>query len=273
MAEASVEKECIICRDPLVCVAVLQCNHKQVCPTCIMRLRVYENDKNCVYCKAISEKVFVTDDFDDNYETFDAWDGANLSVKKYQDCEIYFKNTSKVDKIYSKIQNLRLFKCNLQSCPEKDKNQGSIKNLKKHLVALHKKYLCDLCLNSRNLFVGELQRFSKSELANHLTKGSPLEGLHPHPKCTHCTDAKNGIYKRFYDNDALYSHLKDAHEQCHICFKQGDRYYFLRDRHSLIDHYKEKHFLCEQPTCAGLLVAFGSELDYRQHMTNAHPLL
>ena len=54
------DDSCAVCADPLEWVAYGACGHKDVCSTCVARLRFLCDDRRCCICKTESDVVFVT---------------------------------------------------------------------------------------------------------------------------------------------------------------------------------------------------------------------
>ena len=72
--------------------------------------------------------------------------------------------------------------------------------------------------------------------------------------------------ERFYNLDALKSHIKTHHHQCDIC-RQDQPYMVYKDYDMLRKHFESSHFLCEEPECIEMkVIVFGSskELDYHR---------
>ena len=57
---------CSICADVLEFCAFGPCGHNTVCSKCVTRLRQLQNSKECVFCKASWEYVFVTKFMDEH---------------------------------------------------------------------------------------------------------------------------------------------------------------------------------------------------------------
>ena len=56
----AMEDCCVVCAEPLEWVGYGVCGHRDVCSTCISRLRFVLNDKKCCICKQECSIVFVT---------------------------------------------------------------------------------------------------------------------------------------------------------------------------------------------------------------------
>lgn len=51
---------CAVCAEPLEWVAYGPCLHREVCSTCVARLRFICDDRRCCICKTQCDRVFVT---------------------------------------------------------------------------------------------------------------------------------------------------------------------------------------------------------------------
>ena len=72
--------------------------------------------------------------------------------------------------------------------------------------------------------------------------------------------------KRFYDLDALHSHLRLHHEKCYICARQGKDNQYFRNYNQLEKHFRSAHYLCENPRClADKHVVFADSIDLLAH--------
>lgn len=56
----SMEDFCAVCADTMDWVAYGLCGHREVCSTCVARLRLVMDDKRCCICKTVCPSVFVT---------------------------------------------------------------------------------------------------------------------------------------------------------------------------------------------------------------------
>lgn len=57
---SAMDDSCAVCADSLEWVAYGSCGHREVCSTCVVRLRVVLGDRRCCICKTESPTVFVT---------------------------------------------------------------------------------------------------------------------------------------------------------------------------------------------------------------------
>ncbi len=102
-------------------------------------------------------------------------------------------------------------------CPKQAPYVGAnLKELRGHIAGQHKLTMCDLCVDNRKVFTREHQIFNKNELRYHERhgdrNGGPFKG---HPLCELCN-------QRLYDNNALWSHLRQSHFSCHLCERLRD---------------------------------------------------
>lgn len=56
----TMDDSCAVCAETLQWVAYGPCGHREVCSTCIIRLRFICGDSHCCICKSESRIVFVT---------------------------------------------------------------------------------------------------------------------------------------------------------------------------------------------------------------------
>lgn len=54
------DDSCAVCAETLEWVAYGACGHKDVCSTCVARLRFICDDRRCCICKTEADVVFVT---------------------------------------------------------------------------------------------------------------------------------------------------------------------------------------------------------------------
>lgn len=76
----------------------------------------------------------------------------------------------------------------------------------------------------------------------------------------------------FYDNDQLFAHCRDKHEQCFICIRNGTgRYQYYVDYPHLETHFQANHHLCLNPKCLEeRFVVFDTEIDLQAHQVSQH---
>lgn len=237
-----------------------ECQHRRCCAMCALKLRIKHKDERCVLCKAQLDKVFVVKREDSR--KFDqlvknTWDnvGGRGMILDEQSAMFFSQDCND---LLGKFNALREFRCG--ECEQKFPN---VKGLEKHLEMVHAKFLCKLCLEFRGLLLMEHPRYTAAELVVHYRPGDGHEG---HPSCKFCKGHS------FYNSDALYKHLNEKHELCHLCAKAGSRYQYFRDYAALEHHFGEAHFLCPDARCReNRFVAFYTDLQLQAHVYSEHP--
>ena len=146
-------------------------------------------------------------------------------------------------------------------------------DLHRHVRSIHHKVMCDLCTRNKKVFTHEHELFTQQELRKHERFGDDnpgavdQSGFKGHPECGFCS-------RRFYGDDELYVHCRDAHEKCHICERQqsGVRPQYYLDYNALEKHFAKDHFLCMEKGCLEKkFVVFGSQMDLKGHQLEEHP--
>ncbi|CEM24430.1 unnamed protein product [Vitrella brassicaformis CCMP3155] len=250
---------CIVCFEPLVFAAVPPCNHRMV----------------------ESEHLIVT-----------------KTDKRYQDWGIfgttatngYLKWDPDTECFYDDVDHLHFLKgLSKKLCPiclaDRRRRAGeggsggearndfglkefaSIDDLKKHLRHAHDRYLCDICLAHRKVFLQQQQLFTQSGLHRHIRKGDGDSSFKGHPFCKWCRT-------NFYGDAELYGHLQQEHFTCQICRRDNNspfRYSFFRQYDDLERHFRKEHYLCEHRECLeAKWVVFASPVDLKAHMIEVH---
>ncbi|KAF3926310.1 hypothetical protein AA313_de0200642 [Arthrobotrys entomopaga] len=130
----------------------------------------------------------------------------------------------------------------------------------------------DLCSRFKKVFTHEHTLFTFNALKKHEKYGDDVPGAEDqsgfkgHPECEFC-------HKRFYGDDELYAHCKEAHERCFICDRDTSRrpQYFI-NWEALEQHFKKEHFRCTDAECLEKkFIVFASEMDLRAHVLEEHP--
>ncbi len=284
--------QCVVCCETMNFVGLGSCGHCSVCDLCFLRLRVLMKDIKCTLCKSILPAVFVTRVPKDVSITYleDGWasqvyarlnieyekekgNEAGGSIQDFGDFKIDEDSAMVFDRTawgrYSELVKLRELRCGISHCPlPYGTKLNDFDSLQNHLKTAHEKSLCSLCYENRGQFVMELRRFNDKELSYHMDKGDKNTAFKGHPRCKFCDNMP------FYNDDALYKHLNEKHETCFICSRGGFRGDYFRDYSSLVQHFQRNHYYCIQPRCVqNRFVAFGTELEYQNHMVREHPEL
>uniref|UniRef100_A0A3N7EVA9 RING-type domain-containing protein n=1 Tax=Populus trichocarpa TaxID=3694 RepID=A0A3N7EVA9_POPTR len=223
---------CAVCADALEWVAYGPCLHKEVCSTCIIRLRFICNDFHCCICKSESNTIFVTKALGDctrMISDFKGLGGVNGKEGKVGECWYHEGTKAYFDDFdhYKMIKAMCRLSCNV--CNKKDggsKEFNSVEQLKGHLFHKHRLFMCGLCLEGRKIFTSEQKLYNRAQWTQHVRTGdSVVDGSESergrftgHPMCEFCEN-------RFYGDNELYLHMSTEHFTCHICPRQHPEQY------------------------------------------------
>ena len=260
--EGEVEAEvCFICASPVAHNSVAPCNHR-TCHICALRWRALYKTKACAHCRTNSDFIIFTDDATKRFEDFKDQDFVRVD----NNLGICFDK----QEIFEDTVLLLRYNCPIETC---DVACLGWPDLHRHVKGVHGKVMCDLCTRNKKVFTHEHELFTMNELRRHEKFGDDnpgavdQSGFKGHPECGFCR-------KRFYGDDELYVHLREKHEKCHICDRQGtnqQQQYFL-DYDALEQHFGKDHFLCLDKECLEQkFVVFASEIDLRAHQLEKHP--
>ncbi|CAI0469817.1 unnamed protein product [Linum tenue] len=279
------DDSCAVCADALEWVAYGACGHRDVCSTCVVRLRFICDDRRCCICKAESDVVFVTKALGDYTRMINDFavlpseprEGRSGSYWYHEDTQAFFDDVDH----YKMIKAMCRLSCSVCDNMEEETNDGTkrrsrfrnIEQLKGHLFHKHKLFMCSLCLEGRKVFICEQKLYSRSQLNQHSSTGnsevdgseSERGGFMGHPQCEFCKSS-------FYGENELYSHMSRDHYTCHICQRQHPgQYEYYRNYDDLEMHFRGDHFLCEDESClAKKFVVFQSESEMKRHNTIEH---
>ncbi|KAG1371408.1 E3 ubiquitin-protein ligase ZNF598 [Cocos nucifera] len=280
------DDSCAVCADALEWVAYGSCGHREVCSTCVVRLRFVLNDRRCCICKTECPIVFVTKALGD-YTTVitdflmfpaNATEGQVGQYWYHEDTQAFFHDVDH----YRMIKAMCRLSCSV--CDKSAEEQGSegtkrrhrfrsIEQLKGHLFHQHRLFMCSLCLEGRKVFICEQKLYTRSQLNQHISTGdsevdgseSERGGFMGHPMCEFCRNP-------FYGDNELYMHMSTEHYTCHICQRQHPgQYDYYRNYDDLEMHFRQEHFLCENEAClAKKFVVFQTEAEMKRHNTIEH---
>ncbi|VAH03831.1 unnamed protein product [Triticum turgidum subsp. durum] len=226
------DDSCAVCADALEWVAYGPCGHREVCSTCVVRLRFVLEDSLCCICKTDCPSVFVTKAMGDYTKVIsdfsvlptEANEGNVGEYWYHEDTKAYFDDADH----YKMIRAMCRLSCSVCDKAEDQVGQAaqakrrsrfkSIDQLKGHLFHQHRLYMCNLCLEGRKVFICEQKLYTRAQLAQHTktgdseVDGSEIErsGFAGHPMCEFCK------YPLYGDNE-LYTHMSREHYSCHIC--------------------------------------------------------
>ncbi|KAL6968703.1 RING-type E3 ubiquitin transferase [Sarracenia purpurea var. burkii] len=279
------DDSCAVCAETLEWVAYGSCGHREVCSTCVARLRFICNDRRCCICKTESDAVFVTKALGDytrminDFSIFpsELREGRVGSYWYHEDTQAFFDDSDH----YKMIQAMCRLSCSVCDKIEEhpvdgSKRRGRFRNidqLKGHLFHQHRLLMCSLCLEGRKVFISEQKLYTRAQLNQHINTGdsevdgigSERGGFMGHPLCEFCRTP-------FYGDNELYSHMSTEHYTCHICQRQHPgQYEYYKNYDDLEIHFRREHFLCEDEAClAKKFVVFQSEAEMKRHNAMEH---
>ncbi|XP_028008760.2 E3 ubiquitin-protein ligase ZNF598 isoform X4 [Eptesicus fuscus] len=242
---------CVLCCGDLEATALGRCDHP-VCYRCSTKMRVLCEQRYCAVCREELRQVV----FGKKLPAFATIPIHQLQHEKKYD--IYFAD----GKVYALYRQLLQHEC--PRCPELPPF-GLFGDLEQHMRKQHELFCCKLCLKHLKIFTYERKWYSRKDLARHRMQGDPDDTSHRgHPLCKFCDE-------RYLDNDELLKHLRRDHYFCHFCDSDGAQDYYS-DYAYLREHFREKHFLCEEGRCSTeqFTHAFRTEIDLKAHRTACH---
>ncbi|WFC98713.1 RING-type E3 ubiquitin transferase [Malassezia yamatoensis] len=237
---------CFICAEPVTLFSVPPCNHR-VCHICSMRLRALWKKRDCTFCKAEATNVIFTPNADRNFGDFSP---AELP---YRDDKLSISFEREKD-YHDTIAMLR-FNCPVGRC---EVMSSGWSDLKSHVKREHSRLLCDLCIKHKKIFSHEHSIYTAASLQEHLTSD--------HRYCEYCR-------QHFYSDDELWVHMRDRHEQCHICKSRSEeeRWRYYKDYRMLEQHFRDAHYLCPDAQClAQKFVVFENQMEFQVHQVQEH---
>ncbi|XP_006893936.1 PREDICTED: zinc finger protein 598 [Elephantulus edwardii] len=242
---------CVLCCGDLEATALGRCDHP-VCYRCSTKMRVLCEQRYCAVCREELRQVV----FGKKLPAFATIPLHQLQHEKKYD--IYFAD----GKVFALYRQLLQHEC--PRCPALPPF-GLFGDLEQHMRRQHELFCCKLCLKHLKIFTHERKWYSRKDLARHRMQGDPDDTSHRgHPLCKFCDE-------RYLDNDELLKHLRRDHYFCHFCDTEGAQDYYS-DYTYLREHFREKHFLCEEGRCSTeqFTHAFRTEIDLKAHRTACH---
>ncbi|XP_069876083.1 E3 ubiquitin-protein ligase ZNF598-like isoform X2 [Dipodomys merriami] len=242
---------CVLCCGDLEATALGRCDHP-VCYRCSTKMRVLCEQRYCAVCREELRQVV----FGKKLPAFATIPIHQLQHEKKYD--IYFAD----GKVFALYRQLLQHEC--PRCPQL-LPFGLFGDLEQHMRKQHELFCCKLCLKHLKIFTYERKWYSRKDLARHRMQGDPDDTSHRgHPLCKFCDE-------RYLDNDELLKHLRRDHYFCHFCDADGAQDYYS-DYTYLREHFREKHFLCEEGRCSTeqFTHAFRTEIDLKAHKTACH---
>lgn len=242
---------CVLCCGDLEATALGRCDHP-VCYRCSTKMRVLCEQRYCAVCREELRQVV----FGKKLPAFATIPIHQLQHEKKYD--IYFAD----GKVFALYRQLLQHEC--PRCPHLPPF-SLFGDLEQHMRKQHELFCCKLCLKHLKIFTHERKWYSRKDLARHRMQGDPDDTSHRgHPLCKFCDE-------RYLDNDELLKHLRRDHYFCHFCDADGAQDYYS-DYAYLREHFREKHFLCEEGRCSTeqFTHAFRTEIDLKAHKTACH---
>ncbi|KAJ6940749.1 hypothetical protein NC651_006776 [Populus alba x Populus x berolinensis] len=277
------DDSCAVCAEALEWVAYGACGHRDVCSTCVSRLRFICDDRRCCICKTESSVVFVTKALGDYTRMINDFlllpsepkEGRMGSYWYHEDTQAFFDDVDHY-KMIKAMCRLSCSVCDKEESNDGSKRQGKFRNinqLKGHLFHQHKLHMCSLCLEGRKVFICEQKLYSRAQLNQHISTGdsevdgseSERGGFMGHPMCEFCK-------KPFYGDNELYTHMSTEHYTCHLCQRQHPgQYEYYKNYDDLEIHFRRDHFLCDDEGClAKKFIVFQTEAELKRHNTIEH---
>ncbi|CAN4080659.1 unnamed protein product [Withania somnifera] len=257
------DDSCAVCAETLEWVAYGGCGHKDVCSTCVARLRFICDDRRCCICKTEANVVFVTKALGDYTKMIGDFSVLPSEPKEGQIGSYWYHEDTQA--FFDDFDHYKMIRamCRL-SCSVCDKMEGpggdgvrrrarfrNIEQLKGHLFHQHKLLMCSLCLEGRKIFICEQKLYTRAQLNQHVNSGdsevdgteSDRGGFMGHPLCEFCRTP-------FYGDNELYTHMSTEHYTCHMCQRQHPgQYEYYKNYDDLEMHFRRDHFLCEDESC------------------------
>ncbi|KXN89163.1 hypothetical protein AN958_06156, partial [Leucoagaricus sp. SymC.cos] len=232
-------------------------------------LRALYKKTDCTFCKEPQPTVIFTTSPDAEFGVYKPDDIPYKDVK----LSIYFETQEMMEETLILLK----FNCPDASC---DYIGNGWADLKLHTRAVHARLMCDLCIRHKKVFSHEHALYPSNVLPVHLpsmhhrhVKQIPPEKVEGgvHPMCEFCRDCFSGV-------DEHYSHMRERHEECFICKRNGIQYQYFQNYDNLIsiNRYQERHFNtahhpCNQRECRERkFVVFNTPLDLQAHRVEEH---
>lgn len=237
------------------------CNHREVCGTCTLRMRLCYGRKDCPLCKAELQEVVIAlwrQEGLPNYEFYQSHPELLARNPKWARgiaADKWRPRGRPNNRLLGELQRRTAMACTL--CDRAAARPfPSPHHLLRHVQEAHGQRLCRFCLEEGHQFALELTPHPSQEaLEEHLGQA--------HPRCDFCRC-------RFYDDDGLWKHMQQSHFSCHVCPPPAATLAYYNTARDLQQHMRRDHHLCEEPECADCFVAFGTPEELRRHHLERH---
>ncbi|KAJ5078589.1 e3 ubiquitin-protein ligase [Anaeramoeba ignava] len=235
------EHICLTCINPISIFALGQCNHRQICWRCFLRMDHYNNPRTCCVCKSKVNNVIMTRNTTKKFQDY------NLETLGYNTHERYYYDD---ESILEEINEANQYTCPI--CKLKSRNKFDFKS---HLKNFHDKFICDICTDNNQFFNDEIPIYTFSELKQHKKQ---------HPVCSCC-------FTSFFDNEALQKHCDENHLVCHLCQAESNYQEYFSSYEELEKHFDKEHFICKNPTCRAMrFIVFNTSIELQAHAYEFH---
>uniref|UniRef100_A0A0D9Y644 RING-type domain-containing protein n=1 Tax=Oryza glumipatula TaxID=40148 RepID=A0A0D9Y644_9ORYZ len=256
---ADMDDACAVCAEPLEWVAYGACAHREVCSTCVARLRFVLRDLRCCLCITPCPAVFVTKAMGDRTKVipdFSALRGAGGEGKAgeywhHEATQTWFDDADQ----YRMISAMCRLSCSVCDSNKKEEEERtgkaakakrkskirSVDQLKGHLLDRHGLYMCDLCLEGRKVFICEQKLYTMSQLNQHIKSGdSEVDG--------------SEVERRGFGGHPM---------------QHSGQYDYFRNYDDLEMHFQRDHFLCEDKGCLEKKFVRHNGVEHGKHMPGA----
>ncbi|OMO86222.1 hypothetical protein CCACVL1_09714 [Corchorus capsularis] len=249
------DDSCAVCADTLEWVAYGSCGHREVCSTCVIRLRFICDDCHCCICKSELKTIFITKALGDYTKVINdfaafAADPVEGQVGPYwyhEGTQAYFDDLDH----YKMIKAMCRLSCTVCDKKYEEQNAGlkkraefkNIEQLKKHLFNRHRLLMCSLCLEGRKVFMCEQKLYTRAQLDQHMKTGdSEVDG----------SESERGGFM--------------GHPMRH-----PGQYEYYRNYDEMEIHFRQEHHLCEDEAClAKKFIVFATESELKRHNAIEH---
>ena len=150
LSEKDLEKDnCILCFNEIKFFAMGECDHKNVCARCVLRIRLIMEDDKCSICKTECDEIVVSANKNLTWNEFERrWKKKAITDK--EDDTIYYEDV----KAKAEGMKLRTLSCLIKDCQSRQVFPN-VDSLRQHMESNHEKTFCKICLKGRTVFIRE----------------------------------------------------------------------------------------------------------------------
>ncbi|KAK5981782.1 RING-type domain-containing protein [Trichostrongylus colubriformis] len=252
-------EECTICCKTNDIFGLGTCRHP-ICVECAIRMRVLSKSSQCPVCRTNMETLwlmFVSAGLDSVFLGF-----PSLNHPDEERFNIQFQNADVVHRYEKYLSHV----CKICKSSNGERLEfPTFVALRHHMSSAHELIYCHICTENIMLFSRERKAYTRDALQRHIRSGDRDDrSLKGHPSCLFCD-------QRFFDEEFRYRHLRKEHFFCQFCETEGKHLNVFFGGHSeLLEHYKEKHFLCDFEECRAIGIAFSNPMDLNLHKSKEH---